>query len=288
MKKLFNLLCIFALLLSIFGCSATPPVQYYEESELLPKPDSIIAVNQTSYRKHTSNGKTTEISYTYVAEEAGTLSKTLYEKYFDFVEEAGLTVKEVNDTKYQILDNDLLLATLNFNSNGVEFDIKAQPEKLVDLVATELNIEDVIDLDFVRIKLVKFNSGKKLSEKKGYVTYSKSPVTGSNRLVWIRTSFKNKMTEGIELWGSKAKVIFEFDDTYRYEGDMINLYGGSSKTLQPMETNKIYIIAEVPKEVLSSYSKLKVVFAFNDEFDEFDSEDKLADMDYIYSVTLTK
>lgn len=104
---------------------------------------------------------------------------------------------------------------------------------------------------------------------------------------YISGSVKNLGSDRYELTG--MHVVFTFDDKYNYIGEikpLKELY--IEDYIDPLETAEYYMYVDVPSEVIDSYSKCTVKFAFNKNLEYDYLEHDFNDYEYCYQVNLDK
>lgn len=86
-------------------------------------------------------------------------------------------------------------------------------------------------------------------------------------------------------------VSFTFDGKYNYDGSITADEDGSFSYiyayLEPLESEKFYIVASVPDELIESYKNVEVKFGFKDNF-EYEYGIQEDQCDNLYSINIAK
>lgn len=157
-----------------------------------------------------------------------------------------------------------------------------KPEKTAEFKT--VNFNDTITLDFVEIKLGTIGNGEKIVEDEDeFISRSMSVSNSNNAFFWLGANLKNLNGKAISIYNSKVRLIF--DDKYTYDGSIMSL---GSWEVNPVESVKVYIGAEVSKELLNQYQKVTIQFGFDENFEMFDYNSEIEDLDCIFQLTAAK
>lgn len=121
-----------------------------------------------------------------------------------------------------------------------------------------------VTLEGVDLELTigEFQDGDKLGGDISVSTHS-----DTNKYFWLSGTLVNVGTETISSFGQDTMVTLVFDDTYNYEGDMI-----IRDDMGPFAQSEVYFWADVPPAMLERYQSVKVIFGYNDGFEDYDWE----------------
>ena len=87
----------------------------------------------------------------------------------------------------------------------------------------------------------------------------------NNEHFWLAGTLTNTGTETLSGFSIDAMVTIVFDDTYTYEGEFLMM-----DDIGPFAAADVYFWADVPPAMLENYGTVKVQFAYNDGFAEYD------------------
>ena len=96
--------------------------------------------------------------------------------------------------------------------------------------------------------------------------------TDGQKYFYVEGNFKN--LAGYSAEPDNSIVKFKFDDKYEYTGTVYEDSGTDINqffSVNPLETVKIYIAAQVPDEIIDSYSSVTVDWMMDDMFGSTDS-----------------
>ena len=155
---------------------------------------------------------------------------------------------------------------------------------------TEVNFSEQITTDFVEIVIDGASSGDEIRPDNPESVYRYMPDQDDEKYVYLYGTIKNVGGESFEFADNMfAELVF--DDKYVYSGNITADEGGDFSYiyayLNPLKSEKFYIIASIPDELEEQYSKVVVKFGFCENFDgPFSIQED--ECDYLYSVTVTR
>lgn len=110
------------------------------------------------------------------------------------------------------------------------------------------------------------------------------------KFIYIYGTIKNTSGNKFE-FGQNMYAAMTFDDKYNYNASISADENGSFSYLyaylDPLKSEKFYICASVPDELIEEYSQMVVNFGFKTNFEhKYGIQEK--DCDYLYSITISK
>lgn len=151
------------------------------------------------------------------------------------------------------------------SSAGSSQDSSQEPSQEPGKEFTTAAIGEKITLEGVDIELTtgEFQSD---AEKLGG-NISVSTHSDSNKYFWLSGTMTNVGKETISSWGVDCMVNIVFDDDYIYEGSL-----NVRSDMGPFAESEVLFWADVPPAMLDRYETVKVQFAYNDGFAEYNWE----------------
>lgn len=139
---------------------------------------------------------------------------------------------------------------------------------------TEANFGETIELDFAEIQIDSINTEFELnpSDTSGYYSYYEG--TDGKQYVYLDGWIKNVWNVIITPSNSVARMVF--DDKYTYDAEvlieidgtrLLDIYG-----IDPFDSTRIVITAQVPDELLDQYSTVVVQWGFAENFGSADGD----------------
>lgn len=124
------------------------------------------------------------------------------------------------------------------------------------------SIGETVTLEGVDVELStgEFTSGDKLGGNISVSTHS-----DSNQYFWLTGTMTNVGAETISSFSVDSIVNIVFDDTYTYSGDI-----HVRNDMGPFAESEVLFWADVPPAMLERYETVKVQFAYNDGFADYD------------------
>ena len=128
--------------------------------------------------------------------------------------------------------------------------------------ATQLALGGTASLEGVTadLAITEFQHGETLGSG-----ISVSSHNENNEYFWLAGTLTNTGTETLSGFSIDAMVTIVFDDTYTYEGEFLMM-----DDIGPFAAADVYFWADVPPAMLENYGTVKVQFAYNDGFAEYD------------------
>ena len=149
-----------------------------------------------------------------------------------------------------------------------------------------VNFGDTISLDFAEITIEGLDYGLGIHEEEGNSSFS---FNGDAPMCWLKGTIKNLYTDYIDPRASNSYVKMIFDGKYNYTG---SIYARSSSFdgLAALETNSVYIYTDVSEEILNTFTTVKVIFGFTENFNspEIYNLEGFDECDYIYQLEASK
>ena len=149
-----------------------------------------------------------------------------------------------------------------------------------------VNFGDTISLDFAEITIDGFGSGDGIVvEDDNFTSY----FNKGHYMAYLSGTIKNLHTTYINPGSSNSYVTMIFDDKYTYTGSIYAL-SSSWDGVAALETCDFYVYAEVSEEIMETFSTVKIIFGFTENFespDIFVLED-FEKCDYIYELNASK
>lgn len=144
-------------------------------------------------------------------------------------------------------------------------DSSQEPSQVPEKEFTTAAIGEKVTLEGVDIELTtgEFQSD---AEKLGG-NISVSTHSDSNKYFWLSGTMTNVGKETISSWSVDCMVNIIFDDDYTYEGSL-----NIRDDMGPFAESEVLFWADVPPAMLDRYETVKVQFAYNDGFAEYNWE----------------
>ena len=161
-----------------------------------------------------------------------------------------------------------------------------EPEK--DCV--EINFGEQISLDFVEITIEGASSGDEIRPDNPQSVYRYMSDNEGEKYVYLYGTIKNISGNQYE-FADNMYAHMTFDDKYNYSANITaDEDGGFSYIyayLDPLKSEKFYIIASIPDELADQYAQIKVKLGFAENFDgAYNIQEN--ECDYLYSVTVSR
>ena len=282
-------------------------VAYMEDCPALPDPTSLVSLRQSGHSQSSTNGKQTRNEYRYSPSFSKDDGKALFEKYLDMLPDYGCTVNKSSDG-YQILIDGKHVADITFDSNTMKINLKAGVENMqpaagqgsrteseVSETLPQIAIGGKIDTAFCDMSVEKSVSGRCL-----YSDYVKKSnrwryyeAQDGNKLVGLFGTFRNKTGGPVDI--RNIYCLIEFDGKYSYSGDVYAIKKDGSdyfNDVSPMNDVKYFAFAEVPENILNSFTTCVVRLGFTENFDyKFVSSGGLPDFskcDAVFEIPVNK
>lgn len=250
--------------------AAAVTVKYYREAGELVTVDSVSDLEFSYSATNSYNGTVTRMRYYYKAPSGATNALEMIDQYLNYLREHGYTVSE-NGIDVEVSLDGRCLASIVIMGTTVEVGIdidRTDSEETNPRAIRQIATGDTIALDFLEMKIAGIHRADEIREDDGPNTYHQGASNSNNQMFWLETTMKNTGTSTFDIWGNGRYVAqIVFDDAYTYEAGMTKLVGMGSTKLTPMESAKVYIYAEIPKEMLDRYSNVRIRFGFNDQFE---------------------
>lgn len=149
-----------------------------------------------------------------------------------------------------------------------------------------VNFGDTISLDFAEITINEFGSGDGIVEQEGNST---SSFNKGHFMAYLKGTIKNTYSTYIKPESSNSYVTMIFDDKYTYTGS-IRAMASSFDGVPALETCGFYVYADVSEEIINTFTTVKVIFGFTENFEspEIYSFEDFEKCDYIYQLEASK
>lgn len=141
-------------------------------------------------------------------------------------------------------------------------DVEPSPTPEEEFVA--VTIGETITLEGVDVELTTAEFQSNPDKLGGYMSFSTH--NDSNEYFWLSGKMTNVGTETISS-RNDVMVNIIFDDTYTYEGNL-----EVRDDMGPFAESEVWFWADVPPAMLERYETVKVRFAYNDGFADYDWE----------------
>ena len=108
-------------------------------------------------------------------------------------------------------------------------------------------------------------------------------------MAYLKGTIKNLYSTYIDPKASNSYVTMIFDDKYTYTGS-IHAMTSSFDGVPALETCGFYVYADVSEDVIDTFTKVKIIFGFTENFESpeaFSFED-FEKCDYIYQLEASK
>lgn len=138
------------------------------------------------------------------------------------------------------------------------------PEQEPKSKATSVPAGETVALAGVDVELA---TGEFVFDDKLGGTISVSSHSDSNKYFWLSGTMTNTGTETISSFSIEAMVNIVFDDAYNYEGSFM-----LKDDIGPFAESEVFFWADVPPAMLERYKTVKVQFAYNNGFEDFNWE----------------
>lgn len=151
------------------------------------------------------------------------------------------------------------------SSAGSSQDSSQEPSQEPEKEFTTATVGETVTLAGVDIELTtsEFQSD---AEKLGG-NISVSTHSDSNKYFWLLGTMTNVGKETISSWSVDCMVNIIFDDDYTYEGSL-----NIRDDMGPFAESEVLFWADVPPAMLDRYQTVKVQFAYNDGFADYNWE----------------
>lgn len=151
------------------------------------------------------------------------------------------------------------------SSAGSSQDSSQEPSQEPEKEFTTATVGETVTLEGVDIELTtsEFQSD---AEKLGG-NISVSTHSDSNKYFWLLGTMTNVGKETISSWSVDCMVNIIFDDDYTYEGSL-----NIRDDMGPFAESEVLFWADVPPAMLDRYQTVKVQFAYNDGFADYNWE----------------
>lgn len=154
----------------------------------------------------------------------------------------------------------------------------------------EINFSEPITLDFAEIVIDGASVGDELKPDAPDRVYRYISDVEDEKHFYIYGTIKNVSGDQYEFADNMYAAIC-FDEKYNYSASVTADEGGNFSYiyayLDPLKSEKFYIIASVPDELIEQYAQAEVKFGFKENFeDEYGITE--SECDYLYSITVTK
>lgn len=130
---------------------------------------------------------------------------------------------------------------------------------------TVASIGETVTLEGVDIELT--TSGFQSDAEKLGGNISVSTHSDSNKYFWLSGTMTNVGKETVSSWSVDCMVNIIFDDEYTYEGSL-----NVRDDMGPFAESEVLFWADVPPAMLDRYKTVKVQFAYNDGFEDYNWE----------------
>lgn len=195
--------------------------------------------------------------------------------------------KETNDSYVGTTDNSSNEVSNKMNDNE-EVISKVESDDTTSF--HEISFGETQTLDFVEFTIDGASSGDEIKPANPQNVYTYESDLDGEKYIYIYGTIKNISGDQFE-FADNMYAKMTFDDKYNYRASIIADEDGSFSYiyayLDPLKSERFYIIASVPDEMENQYSKVNVKFGFAENFDgEYNIQED--ECDYLYSITVTK
>ena len=185
-------------------------------------------------------------------------------------------------------------AAIHINDTSAPSDASAInnpiPSQDSDSIADQkLVLGESVRIDDAEIKFIeKKTTTGSLRYSQGVVHLSVEP-RNNGILLYIRGSYKNLNTEPFDL--ENAEGMFVFNDSYQYKATVVGVRATgnwANKTIvSPMDTQDFYMYAEIPKNMMDSYTSCTAFIGFGDDVTADDPLPDFSDCTYVFEIDLS-
>lgn len=267
MKKILCLLLTLVMCMSLVACGGAAgsksasvdkstekkALEYFEEYNTLPTPDSVANFTGTGSSKKTTNGVVKEIKYTYSSDDG----KKSYEEYINRLKMLSFQIKDKGEEGILVIENKIGIATIKCNETGgfkMEVYIIPETERVEEKDIVIVGIGDTITTESFEYKIENVELTYEVLPPNTSSVYSSYPAEQGKVYLHMNGKLKNLMKRDIRIDETFTPVAI-YGDGYVYSGFVIveddNRFdwGGSYSAGAPLETSGVHILVEMPDEV---------------------------------------
>lgn len=180
---------------------------------------------------------------------------------------------------------------------GIRYDDSSEPSTETSEIDeqdgfTTVELGELVSLDFTEFTIDGWGQGEELypDNPTGYYHYMPDKENQSYFYAW--GTLKNSSGNSFE-FSNTSLCSVTFDDKYNYGGELEADEGGDFSYiyayLDPLVSEKFYIIVSIPDDLANSFSTAEVKFAFMENFeDNRNANVRQEDYTYRYKTIITK
>lgn len=159
-----------------------------------------------------------------------------------------------------------------------------------EVKSKNISFNELISLDFVEITIEGAASADEIRPDNPKRVYSYKSDKDDETYVYLYGTIKNVSGEKFE-FADHMYAKMTFDDKYNFNASITADEGGDFSYiyayLDPLKSEKFYIIASIPDELAEQFNEVEVKFGFREGFDyKYNIQEN--ECDYLYSVNLTR
>lgn len=205
---------------------------------------------------------------------------------------------EIEKLQQQIVDLKAEIERLKnlLDAAGISYDISQEfssmPENIENQDGyTAIELNEVVSLDFTEFVICGYGQGEEIYPDNPGNVYRYMQDIANQSYFYVWGTLKNTSGNSFEFADSSLCNI-TFDNKYNYTANITADEGGNFSYiyayLDPLVSEKFYIVVSIPDELASSFSTAEVKFSFMENFDRASFNVKEEDYDYRFKTTITK
>lgn len=257
--------------------------EFFAECPILPKPTNYSPVWETSSSSSSFNGKVSSVKYGYsVSFGRNDDIKDVYNTYVSKLQNIGFTIQGGSNNSCDIYSDGTKLASVSVGNDQIAFEILPGNENLTAAPSgntageteisggdTIVRIGDIIETDYISMTIEKYDSDTEIhSGASQYGVYSYYTSQNGEPYFYIYGTLKNLGANPVDI--RNIYVQFCFDGKYNYKGSVAGVNSGYSSFIDdvsPLTSVNYYMYADVPQELIDSFSTCVVRVGFTENFD---------------------
>lgn len=252
------------------AASQNKEVQYFEQCEELPTPDSIINATETSTSSLTTNGISSSTVYNYsINVETEEDAKEQVDSYINALLDYGFKTAAESDTEWNVVKDDTVMANVSFDADNTRLKVEVYTEsgrtKLIDITLGQ-TIEG--DNYIFTLTGVEWSKAIYPSDTSGYYNYYDEQPNKTYCVV--KGTFKNTggnnfalRNTSLEFKNMNGKYNFTGSPSFEYTS-----YGipsiGNTYSIEPLMEVPLYLYASISDEVADNFTGGTMNWTFRD------------------------
>lgn len=275
-----------ALACCMFGCSIqaadsnaaedasteqTETVQYFEQCEGLPSPDSLINATESSTISSSTDGIETSTEYSYTLNEDDDEAATSQvQSYAESLSDYGFQAIEESETEWTIVQDSTNMGTISYDPSSKTLKVEVYAEGSRTTLES-ISLGQTVEADNYTFTLTNVEWTKELyppDTSGGYNYYQEQP---NKTYCVVKGTFQNTGSNAFDL-GSTSLEFKNMNGKYNFSGSpeyaFYNAVGYSSignfYSIEPLTEVPVYLYASVPDEVANNFTGGTMTWSFRD------------------------